>query len=77
MAVAVRPAVVAVVQIGEAAALLPPVQAEQSAALVLFEVVVVVPVVVPVLVLVSAQENKSGFLVLHGSEPIIFHRFHH
>ena len=73
MAEAARPAVVAVVQIAEEAALLPQVQAEQSAAPVL----VVVVVVVPVLVLVSAQENKSGSLVLHGSEPIIFHKSHH
>ena len=82
--VVVRPAVevqsaaaVAVVQIAEEAALLPQAQADQWAVPVLVLVLVSVLGFVLVWVLVSAAENKSGFLVLHGSEPIIFHRLHH
>ena len=71
VAVAVRQdAVVAVVQIAaEAAVPLRQVQVERSAVLVWVSVVVVAEV--------AAADDTSGFLVLHGSELIIFHRFHH
>lgn len=70
VAVVVGPAGVAVVQIAEEAVLLPQVPGEQSGG------PVVVVVLVLVWVLVLAAENKSDSHVLHGSEPIIFHRLH-
>ena len=73
VAVAVGPAAVAVVQIAEEAALLPQVQAEEWSVPVL----VVVVVLVLVLVLVAADaDDTSGFLVLHGSEPVDVDRLH-
>ena len=79
-AVVVRPAAVAVaavVQIAEEAALLLQVQDEQWAVPVLVVVVVLVRGLVLVWVLVSAEEYKSDFHVLHGSAPIMLDRLRH
>ena len=74
---AVGPAAVeTVVQIAEEVVLLPQVRAEQSEVPVLVVVVVLVLGFVLVWVSVSVVENKSDSHVLHGSEPIIFHRLH-
>ena len=68
-----RAAAVAVVQIAEEEALLQQVQAEQSAV----PVAVVAVVEVPVLVLVSAVENKSDFHVRRESERVTVDKLRH
>ena len=71
VAVAVRhvAAVVGVVQIAVVLVLLRQVQAEQSAVLISVLVVTVAVVV--------AADDTSGFQVLHGFEPVIFHISRH